>query len=155
MGPILDVCEVREEEIREQQLRDLAAQAGSLTIRNPAHATHAMSDSDAMFDAMSHAMSHRSRCDRNVMAMSWHGINLSKPMNLVSSGYLCLLLFVSPLVDEFLVLNFDMYCIDAFRTCINDPVFSGVVLVCIPVVVRQELRSKLAFMISHALGTLK
>jgi hypothetical protein len=45
--PILDVCEVREEEIREQQLRDLAAQAGSLTIRNPAHA---MSDSDAMFD---------------------------------------------------------------------------------------------------------
>ena len=28
--PILDVCEVREEEIREQQLRDLAAQAGNL-----------------------------------------------------------------------------------------------------------------------------
>ena len=48
-----------------------------------------------------------------------------------------------------------MYCIDAFRTCINDPVFSGVVLVCILVVLRQELRSKLAFMISHALGTLK
>ena len=52
--PILDVCQVREEEIREQQLRDLAAQAGS-RHNYPCHAMscHVMPAMWSQYDGMS------------------------------------------------------------------------------------------------------